>query len=208
MVKTVYSRLLLKNGARHTSLTENEGEWVGQFVRRKKIKKSLEIGLAFGVSAVYIMLATKRVHYIIDPFADRDIYQGLGRKNIVRFGLAKNCRLYTETSQQVLPRLLDKRLSFDLAFVDGSHYFDDQFVDLFFLDKLLEEGGWLVWHDAWTGPVKTLASWIETNKPNYQRDYDVEPTFFVWQKQSVDKRKWHQFNKFKVYTSGKISCFI
>jgi len=204
----IYSHLKMKDGARHTSLNQVEAEWLSEFVRQHKPRQTLEIGLAFGVSAVYIMSATGRVHYIIDPFVNSAIYQGYGLKNLARFGLKRNAKIFNEPSQLVLPRLLDKGLNFDFAFVDGSHFFDDQFVDFYFLDRLLKIGGHMIQHDAWTGPTKTLAAWIATNKTNYQTVDSPQKTFNIWQKTAVDKRKWFQFKKFKVTTTGKISSFI
>jgi predicted O-methyltransferase YrrM len=81
-------------------------------------------------------------------------------------GVREMVEHHAEKSEIVLPRLLDKARSFDLAFVDGNLRFDGVFVDLFYLGRLVQPGGIVFLDDyqlpgvarphssrrTWTGP--------------------------------------------------------
>ena len=45
---------------------------------------------------------------------------------------------HPEESQIALPRFLTEERSFDLAFVDGNHRFDEVFLDLVYLGRLAQ----------------------------------------------------------------------
>jgi hypothetical protein len=55
-----------------------------------------------------------------------------------RAGQSGFLSFYRESSHQRLPRLLAEVRQFDLCFIDGSHLFEDCFLDAFFA-----RGSWL-----------------------------------------------------------------
>ena len=60
-----------------TAITVGEGEALGRWVRREQATKTIEIGLAFGVSALHICEALEQAsdpgarHVVLDPFQAR-----------------------------------------------------------------------------------------------------------------------------------------
>jgi Methyltransferase domain len=95
--------------------------------------KTLEIGFGFGASSLVFTQThkdlgspPKKQHLSIDPFA-RD-WDDAGNVAVERAGPAGWLDFRPEFSCLELPRLLAAGEQFDLAFIDGSHHFEDVFV--------------------------------------------------------------------------------
>lgn len=207
-MKNIYQKLTIVDGNRHTSLSQSEGEFLYLFIKDKKIKKTLEIGLAYGVSTAYIMKATNAIHYAIDPFQGSEKYQQIGLKNIRKIGCFSKLKFIPEYSALALPKLKLKNLRFEMVLMDGSHKFDDIFVDFYFIDLLLEKNGYVVIHDIWSPQVKTLLSWIYKNKKNYKQEDIDNTSFVILKKVTNESRKWFEFEKFEVFSDGNVSRYM
>lgn len=159
-----------KDGHRHTvfpvAVSPGEGASLNAWVRQERASKTIEIGLGYGISALFICEAllangdaTAR-HVAIDPyqatrFADcgLQVLDDAGVRDLVDF--------YPEPSMIALPRLLSNSRTFDLGFVDGNHRFDAVFVDLAYLNRLVRPGG-IVFLDDYqlTGVERAAGFWI------------------------------------------------
>lgn len=145
-----------------------EGEALRAWVIKEKAVHTIEIGLAYGISALYICegLLTNRNqkarHTILDP------HQATGFKNcglqiLEEAGVAHLVEYYAEESQIVLPRFVSEDRQFDLAFVDGSHLFDRVFLDLIYLGRLVRPGGVIFADDYQAPAVARAVSFCLTN---------------------------------------------
>jgi len=67
-----------------------------------------------------------------------------------------------------LPSLVEQGVSFDFVLIDGWHSFDYTFLDLFYADLLLADGGILAVHDTTSPPVYRAVRFLETHKA-YER---------------------------------------
>jgi predicted O-methyltransferase YrrM len=123
-----------------------EGAAIRSWVIREAAAHTIEVGLGYGISALYVcegLLANGTAdarHLVIDPNQDTRFARcGLQFLDEARVGgLVEH---YAEESQIILPRLVSEGRWFDLAVVDGNHRFDAVFVDLFYLGRLLRPGG-------------------------------------------------------------------
>jgi predicted O-methyltransferase YrrM len=142
------------DGNRHPlahHIDEAEGRFLSDFIeRRPEIARTLEVGCAFGLSSLLITDAIKdrpgAHHIILDPFqAD---YHGIGITNLKRSGV--ECwELREEVSEIGLPRLLSESPeSLDLVFIDGWHTFDHTLLDLFYANRLIKVGGYIIVDDC------------------------------------------------------------
>lgn len=136
----------------------------------------IEVGLAYGASALAIAEALVSCgsagvrHVIIDAYQDH--FHGAGWTAILAAGLDGVCTLLPERSQLALPRLVTEGLVADAAFVDGSHTFDNIFVDLYFLREIVCPGGLVVLDDCNYQSVATAVRYFEVNAG--------------WQRQPID----------------------
>jgi predicted O-methyltransferase YrrM len=203
MTFSIYSQLTIPDTERYISLTREDAEFIFSFLQNKKITSTLEIGLAYGCSASYILSATKSIHYVIDPF-QKD-FDHLGMKNIKKLGLDHLLQFENGCSHEVLPRLLKDGKNFDFVFIDGDHKYDSIFVDFYYADLLLNQNGYVLFHDIWMSSTQMICSWINTNKTNYAFIPTSPHNFAFYQKKGQDHRAWDHFNEFHVIENFSIA---
>src|ERR1700722_7586421 len=123
-----------------------EGESLRDWVIREKVTQSIEVGLAYGISALFICEGLlingndQAQHLALDPYQATG-FKDCGVQFLAAAGVASLVEFHSELSQIALPRFLAEDRRFDFAFVDGSHHFDAVFVDLFFLGRLVRANG-------------------------------------------------------------------
>jgi predicted O-methyltransferase YrrM len=145
-----------------------EGEALREWVSREGATQTIEIGLGYGISALFVCEgllengdAAAR-HVVVDPHqATR--FGGCGLQVLEEAGVAPLVEYHAEESQIALPRLLSQGRGFDLAFVDGNHRFDGVFLDLVYLGRLLRRGGIVVVDDYQLPAVARAVSFSLTN---------------------------------------------
>ena len=142
-----------------------EGEALEAWVRRENARRTIEIGLGYGVSALCICTAlagSDRVHVAIDPHQSTR-FAGCGAQILADAGLAGVVELIEEPSEIALPRLLTEGREFDLAFVDGNHRFDGVFLDLVYLGRLVRRTGIVIVDDYQLPAVARATSFCSKN---------------------------------------------
>lgn len=151
------------------NITPEEGEFIQGIIDETKPKMSLEIGLAYGVSALFICESLARIpgahHIIIDPaqFDDR-YWKGIGLHNLKAAGHGEMIEFYNLPSHIALPKLESEGCQVEFAFVDGAHQFDYVLVDFFCLDKILKVGGIVVFDDVWMPSIQKVCHYVATNR--------------------------------------------
>ena len=149
------------------SLGMSDGDVLRDLLLAEKAHTVIEIGLAYGSSALAIAEAlvsngsVQRRHLIIDAYQNR--FYGSGWSAIVEADITDLCLLFEERSQIVLPRLLSDRFLADVAFVDGSHIFHNVFVDLFYLRELVRPNGLVILDDCSYPSVATAVRYFQVN---------------------------------------------
>jgi predicted O-methyltransferase YrrM len=137
------------DGSVHTlfpvAVSPAEGEALREWVAREGARETIEIGLGYGMSALFVgeaLVATddpSARHVAIDPYqATR--FGDCGLKVLADAGLSELVEFHALESQFALPQFLGQGRSFDLAFIDGNHRFDRVFLDLVYLGRLLRPG--------------------------------------------------------------------
>ena len=135
---------------------------------------TIEIGLAQGISTLAITQAVLHNgsgarHYVVDPFQHAG-YDGVGLANLDRAGLRECVEFYEEFPEDVVPRLPRA----DFAFIDASHQFDLTIVDFVLIDKRLNTGGLIGFHDVGMRSLSKVLRYILANR-SYRVFDDVAP---------------------------------
>ena len=149
------------------SVPHSDGDALRDVLRAENARVVIEIGLAYGSSALAIAEALishgpeGKHHLIIDAFQDQ--FHDTGWNALVTAGLGDVCSLLPERSQLALPQLVADGFLADAAFVDGSHIFHNVFVDLFFLRELVRPGGLVILDDYDWPSVATAVRYFEVN---------------------------------------------
>lgn len=152
----------------HSAVSEEAGRFLQELILEVRPSVSLEIGLAFGVSALFICDALKQIggkrHLVIDPDQEGG-WRSIGLLNLERAGYRDLVTCYHLPSHRALPRLEAEGIKVDFAFIDGWHTFDHTLVDCFYVDKLLRVGGMLVLDDVDSYPsVHKVCRFLLTNR--------------------------------------------
>jgi len=160
------------DGSHHSlfpiAISAPEGKALGKWVTREGATQTIEIGLGYGISALFIgeaLLSSGDLgarHVALDPnqatrFAD------CGLQFLDEARLGEMVEFHAEESQVALPRFLTEGRSFDLAFVDGNHRFDGVFLDLVYLGRLVRAGGIVFLDDYQLPAVARAAAFCVTN---------------------------------------------
>jgi predicted O-methyltransferase YrrM len=172
-LRQVRERRVLENLA-PVAIGADEGAALREWVRREGARRTVETGLGFAVSTLFIcegLLANGGDirHVAIDPYqfetppGSRTSYAGVGVTTLEEAGVRNLVELHVEPSERALPRLLAEGRSFDLAFLDGNHRFEGVFLDLVYCGRLLRTGGIVFADDAQLPAVRRAASFCIAN---------------------------------------------
>ncbi len=176
MLQTGLARDLKGNAVSiHSSISAKSVVKLQQLAASVSAKRTLEIGCAMGISTLAVLYVLQTLgggsHVAIDPNQTGngpDQWSSIALAMVGAAGLSANFQLLEEPSHIALPRLLASGDRFDLIFIDGWHSFDYTFVDYFYSDLLLREGGILVFDDVGMPQVHEVCRFVETHKA-YER---------------------------------------
>jgi predicted O-methyltransferase YrrM len=177
-----YAARILQSGSMETpdgsvveinsQISREEGMFLQRLAEEIKPDVSLEIGVAFGISSLFICEVLARIgaakHIAIDlgPIQKRGSETldrfGLGLFNLERCGYAHFVEPYAMPSEIALPDLLRHGQRIQFAFIDGWHSFDHALVDFFYVNKMLDVGGVVVFHDAAHPNIRKLVRHVLT----------------------------------------------
>jgi predicted O-methyltransferase YrrM len=158
-------------GTAHTvfpvAVNAAEGEALERLVTREGAEQTVEIGLGYAVSTLFIcagLLAKggEPRHVALDPHQPTR-FESCGLQLLEEAGLTELVEHHAEESQTALPRFLSEGRTFDLAFVDGNHRFDGVFLDLIYLGRLVRPGGIVFLDDHQLPAVARAASFCLRN---------------------------------------------
>ena len=167
--------------AHRSGVTYDEGLACAAVVEHFKFQHALEIGLAYGHSALFTACAlpAEGTLVAIDPVQATD-WMDKGAQ-VVRDcqmphgGHAKFTCLY-EKDTVALPRLVEQGKVVQFAFIDGLHTFDYTLVDAFYIDQMLEVGGVLAFDDIGYPTVQKAILYFLANR-SYRLLHLADPKF-------------------------------
>lgn len=153
----------------NAQISNEEGKLIQDCIHSIKAEISVEVGLAFGTSALFIcdsLVKTKKTkHYVIDPYQMyENSYDGIGLNNLKKAGYESIVNFIEKPSHLALTELESQKIEIDFAFIDGWHTFDHALVDFFLVDKILKIGGIIIIDDTDWPAIKKVCSFITKNR--------------------------------------------
>lgn len=148
-----------------------EGDYLHRLISADlSVTKTLEIGCAYGLSALHICEALRgranASHTIVDPW-QMGPWHGVGITHLNRAGI-DFFRLIPEGSELALPTLIrGESGTFDLVFIDGVHTLDHTLLDLFYANRLIRVGGYIIVDDCRFRSVSAAISYFN-NYPSFE----------------------------------------
>jgi len=167
--RTVVSDL---DGSLHSifpvAASPEECESLRRWVTREGARHTIEVGLGYGVSTLYICDALLEYHdrelshIAIDPY-QKTRFANCALQLLADAGVRHYVEWLGEESHIVLPRLLGQGHRFDFAFVDGNHRFEGVFLDIAYLWRLLHPGAIVFVDDYQLPSVSKAVAFCLTN---------------------------------------------
>jgi len=178
-----------------SGISNEKGQFLHELVCQLDPTISLEVGLAYGISAVYICAALQirlgTRHIAIDPYQYRDPYgrapEGAGIENLQQAGFGEIVELIEKPSYQALPALEADGTQIDFAFIDGWHTFDFTLVDFFYIDRMLRVGGIVALDDANWPSVQKVCRFVATNCAYSAAGAVGAPATPTWQRRLAER---------------------
>lgn len=194
------------DGLRHeldaiTRLDARIGLWLYESCLKAKPTATLDIGLAYGFSTLFILAALAKNgaghHTAVDPY-EHELWHGVGIEKVKQVGMEGSCRIAEDYCARTTTDLAREGQKFDLILIDGDHRFDSVLVDFTLCSGLCAIGGQIILDDMWMPAVRTAAAFVRTNR----RDFEELPTplrqFAVFRRKAPDTREWYHFKRFRV----------
>jgi predicted O-methyltransferase YrrM len=188
-----------------TRIAAEEGQVLYELVGATRARLTLEVGLAYGFSTVYMLAGLASSgggsHTAIDPYQATD-WHGIGVTTAQRLvaqtpGLA--FRHVPHRSEVGLVELAQAGAVFGVTFIDGYHRFDDVLVDFTLAARMCPLGGAIVLHDMWLGSIATVASFLRHNRPDFEEVQTNAGNLLVVRRVGQDQRNWDHFRPFPVF---------
>ena len=170
-----------------------------------RVASTLEVGLAYGFSTVFLLAALERMgggtHTAIDPFQMTD-WHGIGITRAAELTagsavLTPGSFIWVEARSD--PALIDLERAgstYGLVFIDGYHRFDDVLVDFTLSARLCQVGGLIVLHDMWLDSIRAVASFLRHDRPDFAEVPTACENLFVVRRVGEDERDWTHFVDF------------
>lgn len=159
--------------------TVNNLHVLRRLMLERRPQRTLEVGLSLGGSALVAAAshrdngaAPARQHTSIDPNQAHD-WDNAGLSALQRAGLRGYTDFRPFISAIALPALAAEAARFGLIYVDGSHLFDDVFIDAYYGFRLLEPGGVILFDDSSTDHVAKVLSFVCANWANWTEEIDL-----------------------------------
>jgi predicted O-methyltransferase YrrM len=177
------------DGSEHSifpvAVSPAEGQALCDWVCRERASRTIEIGLAYGLSALSIcegllMSGQQEArHVTVDPFQTTG-FKDCALQILEQAGVDTMIEHHSEGSEILLPKFLSEGRQFDFAFVDGSHMFDFVFMDLIFLGRILQPGSIVFLDDYQLPAIAKAAAFCVNNLGWMIEDVSRFDEFHQW----------------------------
>src|SRR5262249_25021657 len=155
----------------HSHVSREDGAFLQRAIEATRATRTLEVGMAYGVSTLFICEALAQIsaearHVALDPFQHAD-WRGIGLANVKRAGFESIVEFHEKRSELALPAFLAEERVFDVVLIDGWHSFDQALVEFYYVNRMLRSGGIVLFDDAnWPGISKLMR--LIVTLPNYE----------------------------------------
>lgn len=186
------------HGLNGTCIFPELGMWLFDLCRQLKPQNTLEIGLAYGYSTVYLLAAIRENgvgrHTAVDPFQSH--WHGIGRSQARRLGMSDSFRYVDEKSVPALVHFADRGETFELIYIDGNHRFDDAFVDFTLAAEVCATGGYIVLDDLSMPSIYRAVAFIRSNRKDFEEVTISAPNIAAFRRIGQDTREWDHYVDF------------
>jgi predicted O-methyltransferase YrrM len=158
-----------------TYMDAAEGALLQRMIAAARPTTTLEIGMAYGVSSLFMCEALAALphattHIVIDPFQARQ-WRNIGLRNVRAAGYGDLLRFFEEPSEYCLPRLAQQNTQVQVALVDGVHTFDQSTLEFYYIDRMLPVGGVVIFDDVYWPAIRRTVRYVLSHGTYEVRDH-------------------------------------
>ncbi|NOZ46154.1 MAG: class I SAM-dependent methyltransferase [Chlorobi bacterium] len=130
--------------AKNNSIKKKYGRLLFRLVQYYKPQEIIELGTSLGISSLYMALASKsaQVHTIEGCKNTLNV-----AKQIIKKANISNIQYYNSNFDTILPDVLKKEKTFDLAFIDGNHKKEAVLKYFYLFKKYIHNNSILIFDD-------------------------------------------------------------
>jgi len=140
------------------------GDTITRAIADGRLSRCLEVGMATGSTAAYMLRAVDALgggEVVSIDRAQTTLYHGVGVQTVARTGLARLHTLIENDSIVALFDLWRAGRRFDFVFMDGWKTFDHLAAELYFVARLLERDGVVMFDDYQMPSVRRAVAMLE-----------------------------------------------
>ena len=158
-----------------------------------KPRRTMEVGFASGGSCLVFTQThrdlgspAEKQHVAIDPYQRSHWIDEAGLAAVEHADLTGYLDFVEDYSCDALPLLVRKNSpKFGIVYIDGSHLFEDVFVDLYYTVRLLDNDGVILFDDSSNRHVRKVLRFVRTNLTSSLSEIDLTPYRSVYHRSSV-----------------------
>jgi predicted O-methyltransferase YrrM len=193
------------NASTRTSIVQ--GSELNKLARAIGARRSLEVGLAYGFSTIWLLDAVLQQpdgqHIAMDPY-QQQTWHGIGLQQAMHFCVPQDAFAWIpEPSIEALVKMAQTEDRIDIAYIDGNHRYDNVLIDFFLIDRILRVGGIVAFDDRWMPSIRTATSFVETNRA-YRAVPHKARNMIAFEKLADDDRDWDHFVPFEMHRSHRL----
>ncbi|MDJ0688937.1 MAG: class I SAM-dependent methyltransferase [Xenococcaceae cyanobacterium MO_188.B32] len=151
---------------------------------QKKPQHSLDFGLGEGTACITLAACRKHLnlegkHTTLDPF-QFNLAKGIGLNEIHKYNLQEYVDFLEDKSEEFLYHQYKKNNQYDFVFVDGAHDIGHKVVDAFWIDRILQPGGIVAFHDSLFFSTSVAIRYLAENQQYDLLKLNIDPNWKVW----------------------------
>jgi len=182
-----------------TMVSFSQGEKLAEIHREVRPDLSIEVGLAYGFSTIFLLdsMFENRYgrHIAIDPF-QKSYWSGIGAAAVEQLGFTDRFTWLDERSDAALSRMNAQGVRAQYVYIDGNHTFDAALIDFCCSDQILDVGGVIIIDDMWMPAIQKAVSFVTHNMEHYERVEINYDNICCMKKLAKDNRAWDHFVPF------------
>jgi predicted O-methyltransferase YrrM len=185
---------------KESSIKSEEGLTIYNTIIQNNFTKCLEIGMGYGISSIYILLALKKSINNDKKLVSIDMleskqWKNFGMKILKFFEMIKYHQLIENMHYIELPKIVEMKENFDFIFINSWYSFENMIVILFYCSKILRKDGIIVINEIYQPNIYKCIKFIDNNYKFFKK-INSHPSLAVYKKIIDDNRSWDYYNNF------------
>jgi len=152
---------------------DHQGDFIFRLIAARGYLHCIQTGFGTGSTALYMLAALRKLGggEVVSIDWSETSFNEVGRRHLARSGLSEHHDLIEEPSYGVVARFLNEGRRWDFIFIDGWKTFDYLAFELFAFNRMLADGGAIMFDDCQLPAVRRAISMLKRHYGYEEVDY-------------------------------------